>query len=108
GFTLVEVAISLIILGCLIAPLVMLYNNYLREKKVETTYKNVQSAVDAVQRFRQLNGHYPCPAPLNVPQDFADVSTGVIYGEAHPFACDGVNGNPSPSIAVGNCQSGVC
>lgn len=70
GFTLVEMAIVLIIVGLLIAaglPGLQVYNN---KKNFEKTQENMRLAQEALREFYGLNGRYPCPAdPTLAPGD---------------------------------------
>jgi type II secretory pathway pseudopilin PulG len=69
GFSLIETALSLLIIGLLVTPLFVLYNNYIVEKKTEETYLNVQDVIERLDDFRVVNGFYPCPAPMKVAPD---------------------------------------
>ncbi len=98
GFTLVEIAISLIILGVMITPLLLLYNNYKTKEGTEKTYNNVQQAIFALEEYRGMTGRYPCPAGLNLPRDSSPPAP--VYGAEH-----------CPDISVtsaGQCDNGVC
>ncbi len=94
GFTLVEIAISLIILGVFITPLLVLYDQYNKKQQVETTHKNVQSAYARIEEFYHLNKRYPMPAPL-------DVASGAA-GNGQEVAPSSVPAGPS------SCANGVC
>ena len=97
GFTLIETAISLVILGIILAPLLVLYGNYREREKLSVSYENVYQAVDTLQNFRRMNGYYPCPAPMSV--DRADAG----YGRA--TACKAA---PFDTTVPGNCVNGLC
>ena len=66
GYTLVEMAIALMIIGLLVAPLYALYQKYLIIKAHETTQRNVTAVTEAINSYRFANGFFPCPAPLDV------------------------------------------
>ena len=97
GFTLIEAAISLLILGLLLAPLIVLYGNYMERQKLSTSYENIYQAVDALQNYRRMNGFYPCPAPMSVDRTDAD------YGRAQ--TCRAA---PFNALTPGNCVDGLC
>lgn len=98
GFTLLEATISILILGLILGPLLLLYNNYEKKKRIELTYERTQKIVDLVQNYRNANGAYPCPASLaGVPRGSPD------YG--HMFSGGACAENaPEP----GQCRNGVC
>jgi type II secretory pathway pseudopilin PulG len=78
GYTLVEMAISIIIVGLIVASLAQAYTLYQRQEKIRVTSDNIKSAVSEIQKFKQQNGFFPCPAPLTAPR------TDGSYGEAAP------------------------
>ena len=69
GFTLIEMAIVILILGVGIAAFVPLYNVHLKKERVEATQKHVEMATEAIGHFRSLYGRYPCPASLTDDRD---------------------------------------
>ncbi len=100
GFTLVEVAISLLILGLILTPLVVLYNNYKVEEDVRTSYQNVAAVVSSLQEFRAQNGRYPCPSSLTAARNVA------TYGAENTTACsDGGVSLPDNTCSL---VSGLC
>lgn len=100
GFTLVEICISLIIIGVTIVPLIWLYDDYRRREAVTITEQNLQGAVNAIHNFVQRHGRYPCPAPLR------GVSRGdPEFGHEHATACLGASAS---GLAPGECAGGVC
>lgn len=68
GYTLIQVAIALIVIGVLATPLIAAYNLYTREQQTTLTLERIQGAVAEIQKFRDMNGFYPCPAPLKTPR----------------------------------------
>ncbi len=126
GFTLVEIAISLIILGVFIAPLFVLYNQYEKEKRIETTYVNVNDAMNRLQLYLQANGDLPCPAPITYSRTVGENDTvarpagstaKTLYGRPHPIACTITDppsgstvplGTTIPEYDFGNCTDGIC
>jgi prepilin-type N-terminal cleavage/methylation domain-containing protein len=69
GFTLVEMAIVIVILGMIISGGFQLYLQWLRHERAVKTSTNVNTAVAAITTYRDLYGHYPCPAPLTASRD---------------------------------------
>lgn len=65
GFTLVELAIVMLIAGILITPLIGLYSNYLTEQKREATKAAIETARSSLLSYYASYGSYPCPADLS-------------------------------------------
>lgn len=65
GFTLIEMAIVMTILGVLIATFFPIYDHYQSQKKFIETKTELHDQITAsIGSFRDLYGRYPCPAPL--------------------------------------------
>jgi len=62
GFTLVEVAIVLVIGGILLATASALLLNYMKKVQLSTTERRLETIDEALQLFLSLNGRYPCVA----------------------------------------------
>ncbi len=99
GFTLIEISIALIVVGLLITPLFSLYAQYTVKKKLENTESNIRRVVSMMEEYRDINGEYPCPAPMNVPR------TDVNNGRALP--CDAATFAAFPQTQ-GECLNGIC
>lgn len=70
GFTLVEVAIALLVIGLLTAPLIQQYHQFIKRTERQTTQGNLTNADIAIQNFYFENDRYPCPAdPTLGPND---------------------------------------
>ncbi|MCK6417380.1 MAG: type II secretion system GspH family protein [Alphaproteobacteria bacterium] len=102
GFTLIEFAVSLLVIGLLAAPLFAYYTHYEQQRKVENSDRNLNSVLSALELYRSANGRYPCPAPMNAGR--ADAS----YGVAHEKACQFQTKNDDSAIATGDCAEGIC
>lgn len=63
GYTLIEFAVILIIMGVLAVPAAALYASYTKNQRLEQTDLSVARAKSALGGFRSLYGRYPCPAP---------------------------------------------
>lgn len=88
GFTLLEVAIVLLISGILFSIGIMAYDLYSKNQKYAQTWKNMETIRNALAEYQIKTGFFPCPAnPALGPAD-----TG--YGDASP-AC-----NPCPGCVV--------
>lgn len=68
GFTLVEMAVSTIVIGLVTAGLIVPYNMYQRNKQIAYNEQVMQSANSAIAAFKERTGAYPCPAdPALIP-----------------------------------------
>ncbi len=76
GFTLIEMAIVITIVGIFLAAAVQPYSLYLKNRAITSTKGNVAAVTAAIGDYRKLNGFYPCPASLT------DVRGSVTYGHA--------------------------
>lgn len=74
GFTLVEMAMVLVIIGLVVAPAVGLYNLYSAQQREDKTIMAMNAAWNAIDGFRSMYGRYPCPAPYNA------IRTSSAYG----------------------------
>lgn len=96
GFTLIEIAVVVLIVGVLTAPLAGLYTQYLQQKVLDDTKKNVDSAVNVIVDFQLNNGRYPCPADPALPP--TDPNYGLERRDTATGLC----------IVGGSCATGVC
>lgn len=83
GFTLIELSAVLVIAGLVVAGLGSAYNQWLKKEAQDTTTENVGYAVHALTTYRDLYGHYPCPASLTASMDSPTIGTTpteVVYG----------------------------
>lgn len=100
GFTLVEMAVVMIIIGIAVAAAAPLYSVHMKKVAMQETRQNIEDVTNAIGNFRSIYGRYPCPASLTDPRDSAD------YGHepkapARPECSD-------TAQAVGTCANGVC
>lgn len=93
GFTLIEIAIVLIIIGIGVAAATSIYTQYRIEKDLETTQENIDTALNDIQNFYQTYGRYPCPASMNA-----------TVGDAEY----GIEKANCTADAPGTCADGVC
>ena len=94
GYTLIEMAIVISVLGVIIAAFIGAYGLYHKTKVQTTTISNANRVVNALGHYLVQNGRYPCPARMDVSRD------------------DGAYGMETDctdtSLAVGNCANGLC
>lgn len=62
GFTLVELAVVVIISGLMLVAAVTAYESYLRGKDLRDTETSTDIILAALSEFRDITGRYPCPA----------------------------------------------
>jgi prepilin-type N-terminal cleavage/methylation domain-containing protein len=96
GFTLLEIAIVMVILGLLIAPVANMYHQYRIEKDLTENKVDITQIDNVIGGYRATYGRYPCPAATNVGPG------NVLYG--FEFANDCTASAP----AAGSCSNGVC
>ncbi|MBL8639385.1 MAG: type II secretion system protein [Alphaproteobacteria bacterium] len=88
GFTLIEIAISMMILGVIMASALSAYQVYKQKQDIIKTTEVVQTVNQALQTFKSNFGRYPCPAPILEPRNSAN------YGRQ--VRCDGFVAVPGP------------
>lgn len=72
GFTLIDVAVALLVIGILAAPLVQQYRIWLLTSKQQLTAGRAQNARDAIEQYYFVNNRYPCPADPRLGPSDAD------------------------------------
>ncbi len=91
GFTLLEIAIVMVLIGLVIAPAIALYQNYRIDKDWTETEEKLNIAVNELGGFRSIYSRYPCPA-----------SQTAMPGDAnYGFEDCSIN-------SAGSCVNGVC
>src|SRR5688572_30301572 len=63
GFSLIELAIVLVISGLLMAGATTVYSQYLQKRVMAVTNDNMNFIRASLGEFYTQNGRYPCPAP---------------------------------------------
>ena len=95
GYTLIEMAIVMVVLGLLLAAFIGAYNIYYRTQVEEKTTVRVNKVVDALANYLIQNGRYPCPARMDLGREDAG------YGMQGDCVAD-------TSVAPGQCANGIC
>lgn len=62
GFSLLELAIAIMITGILFASGSQVYDNYRQKKHIHETQAKIDVLTEAFSRYYSFYGHYPCPA----------------------------------------------
>ena len=87
GFTLIEMAICILITGFLFIPLINLYTTSQFSKKLELTTDSISSMTSEITGFQARRGRFPCPA--NRTLNPGDVNYGLESNIATVPACSG-------------------
>jgi len=96
GFTLLEIAVVMIMLGLVIAPAASMYHQHRIDKDIEKVEDDIAQITNALGSYRATYGRYPCPAATNIGPGNA------VYG--FEFA----NNCTASAPAAGSCSNGVC
>jgi prepilin-type N-terminal cleavage/methylation domain-containing protein len=93
GFTLLEMMVSIIIVGLLVGMAATAYSSHIKAQQISHTADVMEKVNTALQIFKDANGRYPCPAPLLEPRDSAK------YG--NEVQCDMDPGTPGQDAMPG-------
>ncbi len=77
GFTLIEVAIVVLVGGLIMAAGATMLNDYLQESRIITTQNRMQDIDNAIIQYLNVNGVLPCAASLTTAQDSAGFGRGI-------------------------------
>lgn len=91
GFSLIELALVLVMAGLVITPAISIYHQQRIESDWDKTEAHVDTSTDELGRFRSIHGRYPCPAPSSAAP--GDLTYGHEDCTAH---------------AAGTCAGGTC
>ncbi len=100
GFTLIEMAVVLMIVGLLLAGLVPTLSSQMEQRQVNETRKQLDEIQQAMIGFAIANGRLPCPAfpPSNGQESFA---TSPTVGNASNGICSNFYNGFVPAAALG-------
>ncbi|MAE51759.1 MAG: hypothetical protein CMH27_08100 [Micavibrio sp.] len=106
GFTLIEMAVALMIIGLIMAPAIASYSLYKTKEKIDHTSNSMDRVQGAISGYLQTHGRYPCPAALDLD------STDVQYGyencaAAAPSVYTATSQNPDPLLTNKNVLIGT-
>ena len=105
GFTIIELAIVLMIVGIMLGMYLKMYQLWKESKDFYAVESNLDNASEVIFAFRSIHGRYPCPAdPALVPGDVGygeeDCTLANIAGENNTLAA--VAGLPLiPNVLLG-------
>jgi type II secretory pathway pseudopilin PulG len=100
GYTLIQMAMALIVIGVILASFLSVYTQYQIEEKSTKTVDNVNSVISSIQKYRNVFGTFPCPAPMNVAR------TDATYGIASAY--DRYLATGAVPVVAGDCAEGIC
>ncbi|HUW51580.1 MAG TPA: prepilin-type N-terminal cleavage/methylation domain-containing protein [Sulfuricella sp.] len=92
GFTLVEMAIVLVILGLLLGGLLMPLSAQIEGRRISETQKALDEINQALIGFAVANGRFPCPALATTPTGSAGAGLEATTGAGAALTCTNVNG----------------
>jgi len=76
GFTLIDLAIALVFVGILAAPLIAEYREYLSRTQSSQMKEKFADANEAIRQYYFLHNEYPCPADPTLKESNADYGKG--------------------------------
>lgn len=92
GFTLVEMAIVLVIVGLLLGGLLMPLSAQVEQRRIGETQKALEEIKEALIGFAIANGRLPCPAPATTATGSAGAGLEATTGTGIALTCTNVNG----------------
>ena len=105
GFTLIEMAMVLMIIGLLLAGLIPTISSQVEQRHTNETRKQLDEIQQALVGYAIINGRLPCPADRTTP-------TGGVNAAVPPVPAgqeyrDPATGSCAPAIVMGNNARGV-
>ncbi len=70
AYSLIEMALVLMLAGLILAGITASYNNYVKQRRTRVTNESLKKINDVLELFYEAQGRYPCPAdPTIAPGD---------------------------------------
>ncbi len=101
GFTLVEIALVLVIAGVVLATLSSVLLIYIKNTNIKTTEQRLEQIQDSMQLFVEFNGRLPCPAPLTLAPDDTDFGREVSTNDCNGGAFAGTFTTGTDGVRIG-------
>lgn len=92
GFTLVEMAVVLVIIGLLLAGALMPLSAQMEQRRNSETQKALDEINQALIGFAVANGRLPCPAPATTATGSSGAGLEGTTGTGSALTCTNVNG----------------
>ena len=89
GFTLIEIAIYLTVLGILAGAIGNIYSDYVRQQAYDATQYKKNRVRQALNEFVIANNRFPCPARPDVAYTHSDAGVENCLGSTTGNTCDG-------------------
>lgn len=100
GFNLIEICLSMLLLGILIGTALQIYKQHLDQRAYQITEKNMRVITKALSNYAMTNNRLPCPSRPD--------ANGSTFGfESGTPAATIANGRPSGDCSDGNLIGGV-
>ena len=96
GYSLIEIAIVLAMVGALSATAISIYGNHVVHEKTQETKEVSTNVAATVGSFRSVYGRYPCPSPIDA------VAGDLDYGLENSDCKAATYGT------AGSCVNGIC
>ena len=100
GFTLIEMAIVLMIMGLILASTAQLLTQRQEWLQAENTRVRIADATEAITAFRNLYGRYPCPASLTAQAYQPDNATALAQNYGRESDCTDITQAPGAGIGA--------
>lgn len=101
GFTLIEIAIVLLIVSIILGYTLAMVPIQQEIKQYQQADKEMDQILNSIYAFAQVNGYLPCPANNNVASNGFECRDDAGNPSAGDGNCDG---NPDPDPAVDSCD----
>lgn len=92
GFTLVELAVVIAIIGLLLGGLLVPLSTQIEQQRVSETQRRLNDIREAIVGFALANGRLPCPATPNVASGAAGAGTENLTGTSPNRTCGVLQG----------------
>jgi prepilin-type N-terminal cleavage/methylation domain-containing protein len=105
GFTLVELAVALAVIGLLLGMLIVPLNAQVDQQRISDTRKQLNLVTEAILGFAVANGRLPCPATATVANTVAGAGVEARTGTACTAALNGEGVVPWATLGVPETDS---
>lgn len=94
GFTLLELALVIVIIGVMGSLIITAYLSHIERTKIKTTKYRMQEVSESLETYLRLNGRYPCAAARNLEQENTN------FGREVTTDCDSAAGGVPATVRV--------
>lgn len=100
GFTLLELAIVLIISGVMLSFMATALLSYMKRAQVQKTQARIERVKEALERYVDVNGNYPCAAPRTLGPTDTNFGRAIASGPPGPRCNSAPNNGTSRNGGV--------